>query len=118
MLFNGQIRYEQIVLRTESQGVSYGFHVGFDVVTFYQRRARSRTYQSGQHGHCSGFSGTVVTQQNGYLVGMHVDAEFVDDVFAGSETFAERLDLYARFFRHTIGVNFFLEPVGRLQLNV
>lgn len=72
MLSYSQVRYEQIVLRAESQGMSYGFHVGFDVVTLYQRRTGRCTYQSSQHRHGGGFTGTVVSQQNGYLIRVHV----------------------------------------------
>jgi len=61
MLYYRQVRYEQIVLWAEPQGMSYGFHVSFDIVTLYQRCAGSWTYQSGQHGHGSGFTGTIVT---------------------------------------------------------
>jgi len=114
MLYYGQVRYEQIVLRAKSQGMSYGFHVGFDIVAFYQRRTGRWTYQPGQHGHGSGFPGTVVAQQNGYLIRMHVDGELVDDVPAGRETLAERLNMYARFFGDVFGADFLLEPKRRL----
>lgn len=89
MLSYGQVRYEQIVLRAQPQGVSYSFHVGFNIVTLYQRRAGRWTYQSGQHGHGGGFSGAVVAKQNGYLIRLHVHGELVNNVLSGRETLAE-----------------------------
>lgn len=101
-------------MRAETQGVSYGFHVGFDIVTLYQRRAGRWTYQSGQHGHSGGFSGAVVAQQNGYLIRLHVHGQLVDDILSGRKTLAQRLDMYAGFFGDLFGADFFLEPKRRL----
>lgn len=99
---------------TEPQRTPYGFHMGLDVVTLYQRRAGSGAYQPGQHGHGGGLAGAVVTQQNGYLIRMYVYGQLVDDELAGLETLAQRLDVYAGFFGHVFGADFFLEPVRRL----
>lgn len=114
MLFYSQIRYEEVVLGTETKGVSNGFHVGFDVITLDQSGTRRGAYQPGQHGHGGGLSGTVVAKQNSYLIGLHVHREFVHDVLTGREAFAERLDLYAGLFGHAVGTDFFVEPVRRL----
>lgn len=115
MFVHGQIRYEQIVLGTETQRAPDGLHVGLDVVTLDKGRAWCGTYQTGQHRHGGGLSSTVVAQQDGYLVRMYVDGQFVDDVFTGRETFAQRLDLYTGFFGDIFGTDFFLEPVRRLK---
>lgn len=55
-----------------------------------------------------------MAQQNGYLIRVHVHGQFVDDVFAGSEALAERLDLYAGLVGDITGIDFRLEPEGRL----
>lgn len=114
MLQYGQVGYEQIVLRTESQRVSDGLHVSLDVVALDQRRAGRGTYQPGQHGHCGRLARPVVAQQHGDLIGMHVHGQFVDDVLIGGETLAERLDLYAGLLGGVLGSDVFLEPEGRL----
>lgn len=95
--------------------MSYDFHVSFYVVALYQRRSGRGTYQPGQHGHCGGLAGAVVAQQNSDLIRVHVHGQFVDDVFAGSEALAERLDLYAGLVSDLIGIDFILEPEGRLE---
>lgn len=78
MFFYGQVRYEQVVLRAQPQRVPDGFHVGLDVVALDQGRAGRGTYQSSQHGHGGGFSGAVMAQQNGYLVRIDVQGQFID----------------------------------------
>lgn len=110
-----QIRYEQVVLRTETQGSPDGLHVGLYVVSLNQRGTGRGTYESGQHRHRRRLAGTVVAQQHGYLIRMNVHGQLVDDVFARSETLAQRLDLYAGFFGNVFGTNFFLEPIRRLK---
>lgn len=116
VFFYGQIGYEQIVLGAQAQRVPYGFHVGLDVVALYQRGAGRGTDEPGQHRHGGGLAGAVVTEQYGYLVGSHVHGQFVHHVFAGRETLAERLDLYAGLFGHVLGANLSLEPERRLRV--
>lgn len=115
MLVHGQVRYEQVVLGTQSQRVAYGLHVGLDVVALDQRGAGRGADQSGQHGHGGRLAGPVVSEQNGYLVRVHIHGQFVHDVLAWRETLAERLDLYAGFLDHVPRVDFLLEPERRLS---
>lgn len=76
-------------MRAQTQGVADGLHMRLDVVALDQSRARCGTYQSGQHGHGGRFSGTVMTQQNGYLVRMDVHGQFVNRELARCKTLAE-----------------------------
>jgi len=89
MLIHIQVRYEQVVLGTQSQRAADGLHVGFDVVTLDQRRTGCGTDQSSQHGHGGRLAGPVMPQQNGYLVRVDVQGQLVDDELAARETLAE-----------------------------